>query len=86
MPALVLNTILATALIAFDAAGDPLTLSTTLALLSTFVYVFGRRPEPCGQAPRGPYAVLDRLLDGEAIVDRERRLVAGRREARGGER
>ena len=41
MPALLLNTILATALIAFDAAGDLLALFTTLALLSTFVYVFG---------------------------------------------
>jgi amino acid transporter len=41
VPALVLNTILATALIAFDATGDPLALFTTLALLSTFVYVFG---------------------------------------------
>jgi DNA-binding transcriptional LysR family regulator len=40
-PALVLNAILATALIAFDATGDPLALFTTLALLSTFVYVFG---------------------------------------------
>ena len=39
-PALVLNAILATALIAFDATGDPLALFTTLALLSTFVYVF----------------------------------------------
>ena len=39
--ALVLNAILATALIAFDATGDPLALFTTLALLSTFVYVFG---------------------------------------------
>ena len=29
------------ALIAFDATGDPLALFTTLALLSTFVYVFG---------------------------------------------
>ncbi len=41
VPALVLNTILATALIAFNATGDPLALFTTLALLSTFVYVFG---------------------------------------------
>jgi APA family basic amino acid/polyamine antiporter len=41
VPALLLNTILATALIAFDAAGDVLALFTTLALLSTFVYVFG---------------------------------------------
>jgi APA family basic amino acid/polyamine antiporter len=41
VPALVLNAILATALIAFDATGDPLALFTTLALLSTFVYVFG---------------------------------------------
>ena len=41
VPALVLNTILATALIAFDATGDPLALFTTLALLCTFVYVFG---------------------------------------------
>ncbi|HET8778213.1 MAG TPA: amino acid permease [Candidatus Limnocylindria bacterium] len=41
VPALVLNTSLATALIAFNATGDPLALFTTLALLSTFVYVFG---------------------------------------------
>jgi amino acid transporter len=41
VPALLLNAILATALIAVDAAGDLLTLFTTLALLSTFVYVFG---------------------------------------------
>jgi APA family basic amino acid/polyamine antiporter len=41
VPALVLNAILATALIAFNATGDPLALFTTLALLSTFVYVFG---------------------------------------------
>ena len=41
VPALLLNTILATALIAFEAAGDLLALFTTLALLSTFVYVFG---------------------------------------------
>jgi len=46
MPALVLNTILATALIAFDAAGDPLTLSTMLALLSTFVSSSGVAPSP----------------------------------------
>jgi NAD(P)-dependent dehydrogenase (short-subunit alcohol dehydrogenase family) len=39
--ALLLNTIVATALIALSAAGDPLALFTTLALLSTFVYVFG---------------------------------------------
>jgi hypothetical protein len=32
VPALVLNAILATALIAFDATGDPLALFTTLAL------------------------------------------------------
>ena len=41
IPALLLNSLLATALIAFDAAGDALSLFTTLALLSTFVYVFG---------------------------------------------
>jgi basic amino acid/polyamine antiporter, APA family len=41
VPTLLLNTILATALIAFDTAGDLLALFTTLALLSTFVYVFG---------------------------------------------
>jgi basic amino acid/polyamine antiporter, APA family len=41
VPALLLNTSLATALIAFEAAGDLLALFTTLALLSTFVYVFG---------------------------------------------
>jgi hypothetical protein len=35
------NTIRATALIPFDATGDPLALSTTLALLSTLVYAFG---------------------------------------------
>ena len=39
--ALLLNAILATALIAFNAAGDLLAAFTTLALLSTFVYVFG---------------------------------------------
>lgn len=37
VPALLLNAILATALIAFYAAGDLLALFTTLALLSTFV-------------------------------------------------
>lgn len=41
VPALLLNSLLATALIAFNAAGDALSLFTTLALLSTFVYVFG---------------------------------------------
>jgi APA family basic amino acid/polyamine antiporter len=41
VPALLLNAILATALIAFNATGDLLALFTTLALLSTFVYVFG---------------------------------------------
>src|SRR3954451_19177176 len=41
IPALVLNSILPTALIPFDATGGPLELFTTLALLSTFVYVFG---------------------------------------------
>ena len=41
VPALLLNAILATALIAFNAAGDLLAVFTTLALLSTFVYVFG---------------------------------------------
>jgi hypothetical protein len=37
VPALVLKAILATALIAFEATGDPLALFTRLALLSTFV-------------------------------------------------
>jgi hypothetical protein len=69
VPALVLNTILATALIPFDATGDPLALFATLALLSTFVYVFGF--VMCGQAPRGPIAVVDRPLDGETTQDRE---------------
>jgi basic amino acid/polyamine antiporter, APA family len=41
VPALLLNSALATALIALNAAGDALSLFTTLALLSTFVYVFG---------------------------------------------
>ena len=41
VPALLLNTSLATALIAFNAAGNLLAVFTTLALLSTFVYVFG---------------------------------------------
>jgi APA family basic amino acid/polyamine antiporter len=41
VPALLINATLATALIALDAAGDALSLFTTLALLSTFVYVFG---------------------------------------------
>lgn len=39
--ALLLNSTLATALIALYAAGDVLALFTTLALLSTFVYIFG---------------------------------------------
>jgi APA family basic amino acid/polyamine antiporter len=39
--ALLVNSTLATALIALNAAGDALALFTTLALLSTFVYVFG---------------------------------------------
>jgi basic amino acid/polyamine antiporter, APA family len=69
VPALVLNSLLATALIAFNAAGDALSLFTTLALLSTFVYVFGyvlsvaaelshslRRPE-AGGPPAGDLAV-----------------------------
>jgi APA family basic amino acid/polyamine antiporter len=41
VPALLLNSVLATVLIAVNAAGDALSLFTTLALLSTFVYVFG---------------------------------------------
>lgn len=41
LPALLLNASLAAALIAFNAAGDLLAVFTTLALLSTFVYVFG---------------------------------------------
>jgi APA family basic amino acid/polyamine antiporter len=39
--ALLVNSTLASALIAVNAAGDALSLFTTLALLSTFVYVFG---------------------------------------------
>jgi APA family basic amino acid/polyamine antiporter len=39
--ALLVNSTLATALIALNAAGNALSLFTTLALLSTFVYVFG---------------------------------------------
>ena len=41
VPALVLNGALASALLILDAAGNALSLFTTLALLSTFVYVFG---------------------------------------------
>ena len=39
--ALIVNSALASTLIAVNAAGDALSLFTTLALLSTFVYVFG---------------------------------------------
>jgi amino acid transporter len=53
VPALVLNTILATALIAFDATGDPLALFTTLALIGIPVYVVTRRTNRAGGSWRG---------------------------------
>jgi APA family basic amino acid/polyamine antiporter len=41
VPALLLNAVLATLLLVLNAAGNALSVFTTLALLSTFVYVFG---------------------------------------------
>jgi amino acid transporter len=90
VPALVLNTILATALIAFDATGDPLALFTTLALLSTFVYVFGYvlsvAAELCHSLARRTRVDPDRHpgLRGHSKDEPSGRLVAGRGEARAG--
>jgi hypothetical protein len=88
VPALMLYTILATALIAFDATGDPLELFTTLALLSTFVYVFGYDlsvpPSSVTRSPGAPAAA--RLGDIGDRCDRPRHGVLGMDGGRDGRR
>jgi hypothetical protein len=88
VPALVLYTILATALIAFDATGDPLALFTTLALLSTFVYVFATTcPWPPSSVTRSPGApAAARRGDIGDRCDRPRHGVLGMDGGRDGRR
>jgi hypothetical protein len=76
------------ALIAFDATGDPLALFTTLALLSTFVYVFGYDlsvpPSSVTRSPGAPAAA--RLGDIGDRCDRSRHGVLGMDGGRDGRR
>ena len=67
--ALLTNAALAIALIAFNAAGDALSLFTTLALLSTFVYVFGYVLSVAAQ-------LLHALADAGPAPDRRQVAVA----------
>jgi APA family basic amino acid/polyamine antiporter len=67
--ALLANAALAIALIAFNAAGDALSLFTTLALLSTFVYVFGYVLSVAAQ-------LLHALVDAGPAPDRRQVAIA----------
>jgi APA family basic amino acid/polyamine antiporter len=67
--ALLTNAALAVALIAFNAAGDALSLFTTLALLSTFVYVFGYVLSVAAQ-------LLHALVDAGPAPDRRQVAIA----------